>query len=203
MQAPIASPFGDQPKPPATVAAPNLHWDAAQRCFALQYRSPIRAKIRCLPKELRRAPFQVALLFLMSPLWFVWTTPLNLPLPLHILLAIVLSPLGIFALMLLQWNANKAPGLVMIRRDGLVDQFPSKTALWGWAQLQRAFQDDGDLFFLVSATKGCYFPREAFKDAAEGALFFEIVESLMRNDGANWEEVSEKHAPALIRAARG
>lgn len=195
---PIASPFGDLPKaaPPSSWPQP-LRWDAQLGCFALHYRSPISAKLRCLPKELRRSPIQVLMLFVMSPLWFLWTIGLNLPLPLHILLALLLSPLGLFAIMLIQWSINKAPGQVMIRSDGLVDQFPAKTAIYLWPDITSSLADEGDLFFYVSATKGSYFPREAFASPADGELFFYLAESLRLNQGTNWSPLVREFAPQL------
>ena len=195
---PIASPTGDFPKSPAPSSFPQpLRWDAQRGCFALHYRSPIKAKLRCLPKELRRSPIQALMLFLMSPLWFLWTLGLNLPLPLHILLALVLAPLGILIIMLIQWNINKAPGLVMIRSDGLVDQFPAKTAIYPWLALTGSLADEGDLFFYISATKGSYFPREAFASTADNELFFYLAESLRLNQGTNWSALVREFAPQL------
>ena len=200
MKAPIPSPFGDEPQIAASVWPQPLVWDARGQCFALRYRSPISAKLRCLPKELRRSPLQALLTFVMAPVWFVWTAGLHLPLGVHIVGALMLSPLGILALTILQWSSNTAPGLVTIRSEGLADQFPAKTAAYRWAELKRAVEDDGDLFFYVGATKGLYFPREAFASPADGELFFLVARSLMETGGANWNELAAQYAPQLPQA---
>lgn len=201
MNAPIASPFGDSPNSEPPLLWPqHLHWDTQQRCFALRYRSPVSAKLRCLPKELRRSPLQILLLFVMSPVWFFWLFALHLPLAMHVLLSLVMAPIGILGVMILQWNLNKSPGLAMIRSDGLADQFPAKTTFYGWADFKGALENDGDLFFYATATKGSYFPREAFASRAEAELFFYLVESLMRHQGANWRALAEKFAPQLPQA---
>ena len=202
MKAPIPSPFGDEP----ALVAPQLAWpqplvwDARNQCFALRYQSPMRAKLRCLPKELRRAPLQFLLLFILAPVWFMWTAGLRLPLPIHLALSLILSPLSFLAIMVFQWNSNKSPGLATIRAEGLADQFPAKTAAYRWADLKRAVEDDGDLFFYVGANKGSYFPREAFANPNDGQLFFYLVQSLIESGGANWNELAQKYAPRLPQA---
>ena len=197
MRPPIASPFGDLSPAPSDSWPQPLYWDEQLECFALQYRSSARAKLRCLPKELKRSPVQVLLLFATSPLWFFWTSELDWPLATRVLLALVLALLTTLVLLIGRWNFNKAPGLAMIRSDGLADKFPAKTNLYLWKALNRAFEDDGDLFFYAGATKGSYFPRESFVSQTEAQLFFALVQSLMQSDGATWDVLAAQHAPQL------
>ena len=196
---PIASPFGDEPVKRGPFVPQNLRWDNENGCFCLAYQSPIRGKLRCLPKELRRSPLQIVMLFATSPLFFITLAPFRLPLLPHVLLALLMSPLVTFLILLVQWNLNKVPGLVMIRREGLVDQFPSKTAFYPWPDIKRTRNDEGDLFFNVSSTKGSYFPREAFATPAERDLFFFLVERMVKSQGSDWHALVQKFGLQMMR----